>query len=309
MRSQRGRRGRSGRPATQSRPEPKTAPQRASDNRHAPLENDSPLKSILWRGPQLRNRRTGDYLHVSDLVGKCIRQKALSQRLKVPLGIEELWDSQLITFDTGEAIGRFIVTKLTENDGRLYGHWRCNCIVIDDAEPSIIGPMHREDAEAHPPCDKCGANYVRYDELHLVCPEYRIQGHADVALWWQDKAYLGEVKSMAVNRWENLRAPLMDHIVQLLFYWWLCRRLQIPVHDVGSILYVSKDWQIGNPYKEYKIDFANQFDSVAGPFMEEVYQYLAFRENGTMPERSCCGQPTDDYAKNCPFVHQCFYEF
>lgn len=265
------------------------------------MENN-PVTRIIWRGPVLRGHRPTEWLHVSDLIHKCVRKKALSQRLYTPLGAQEIWDGQGITFAMGEAIGSFIVNKLKEMDGRLFGDWACGC-----REPNVLNNVLQTFAESQI-CNQCGNPHINYLEFVVRNEALRIVGHADFALNWNDKLYLGEVKSVNENGAQRVESqPDRDHVIQLLFYWWLAKQNGTDVHDTGSVLYVSKFWKIGSPYIEHTIDF-REMEHLLEPFLVEARDYAAFLDSGSLPERRVCDDMSDSFAADCEFAHECFAE-
>jgi len=260
----------------------------------------TPIMHTLWRGPTMRGARNGDWLHVSDLIFKCVRRKAFSEKLNTPLPAQKLWDSQLITFATGERIGDHIVDKVKVNDGRLFGDWTCNCL------DGLVLHHELQTIAEQTICNQCGHPHNNYKELSLKYDRLHIVGHSDVALMWEDELYLVEVKSANDNSMKKYAdRPDRDHLLQLLFYWYLCKQEGLPVHDTGSILYVKKEWMIGNPYKEHVITFADH-EHLLEPYLAEAEGYATYRETGVLPDRTVCEEMSDRQAKDCIFIHECF---
>lgn len=265
-----------------------------------PMASDTPITKTMFTGPQLRGQRGGEYLHVSDLIYKCVRKKALSLRGNLPIAAEKMWDTQGITFSIGHMIGDYVVARVLASDGRLFGRWKCRCGQVTEDNTM------REDALHKPPCRSCNGQFDIYDELHLVCEDLMLQGHCDLALLWGVKYYLTEVKSVGNNGWNAIESsPDMDHIIQLLFYYYMAKAMHLPVHEFGSIFYVRKEFKIGSPYREHKINLENELHRLE-PYIEEAQEYARFMDNGILPPRKMCSDMGEKKALGCQFCMDCF---
>ena len=275
-------------------------PTRGRNNRASKVTYPNPLTRTLFTGPVLRGLRGGTYLHVSDLIYRCIRKKALSQKLRLPVAAEELWDSQSITFRLGEAIGDFVVDRAIDRDGRVFGRWKCRC-------GRLTPNMLREDALKIRPCRRCGGYYDQYAEFHLTNDQYALVGNCDLALMWDQGLYLNEVKSINADGFDALDTggPHMDHIVQLLFYSFMAREMGYEIYDRGSIFYVKKEFKIGSPYKEFKLVYEDHAHHIE-PYLEEAMHYARFLQDGTLPERIMCNNIDEPTALKCQFCLDCF---
>lgn len=283
-------------PPTVERPRrPAREGRRGSDNM---MRTDSPIKRTIFRGPVLRGARNTEYLHVSHLITQCVRQKALARKLRVPLPSQELWDSQSITFKTGEGIGEFIVDRMKAMDGRVYGDWRCPC-----RQSKYTGLQTIAQSMV---CNTCGHPTDIYEELHLKDEDYMLVGHCDLAVEWDNALYLTEIKSTNENGANEVQnAPKMDHLLQLLFYIYMARRAGLEVHSRASVLYVRKEWMRGNPYTEHVITYEDHAHLLE-PYLAEALEYAEFFDTKLLPTRTVCSEMTDTRATQCYLCHECF---
>jgi len=227
--------------------------------------------------------------------------KALSHLRKVPLPAQQLWDAQRITFDIGETIGNFVVNKAMENDGRIFGSWGCHC-----AEQKTTANCTRAEALDSPACPDCGHKYDRYLEVDLYHEELMLAGHADLGMMWDEYVYLTEVKSANANTMQDYEnRPNREHVLQLIFYYWLALQQGIRVHTTGSVLYVRKEWMIGSPYVEHQINLEEEVHLLE-PYLEEARQYTEAMKGGALPTRTVCDTPYETRATKCMLCMECF---
>lgn len=243
--------------------------------------------------------RYGEYTHVSDLLYKCLRMVAISYRDEVPIIGETRRDGQDITLSIGEAVHDYITDKaIRTRPEEVYGSWTCRC------RYKKVHNTVAAEARKKPRCPRCRTKLTRYQEMVVFNEEYKISGSIDLTFLINKALYLTELKSMKHSKWEELTRPIPDHIIQVVFYWWLCNQLQIKIHPQVSIIYCTKDWTFKNPYKEFIInpeDYVRRLDD----YLEEAKALKAARAGGTLPVKIC---PTiqSPQAKKCEMCTICF---
>ena len=178
-------------------------------------------------------RKAGEtYIHVSDLIYKCPRKVILAHLHKIALVEDPIFASLGLTFGIGEAIHdyvRDIVAK--HHPEQIYARWKCKCEATE-----FIGLLSR--ALKKPPCEKCGTKLDNHNELAVTNDGINVVGSPDLLLYKQSAFYVNEIKSIAASYWDELERPQPNHIIQVLFYWWLLREQGKKLHSHVSILYV-----------------------------------------------------------------------
>ena len=93
-----------------------------------PIDSDRVLMERVSGVFKMNGFRYGDYLHVSDLIGKCMRMIALSYRTESKIHGETLYDNLGITFAIGDSIHDYVKAKAIKNNPEeVYGRWQCYC--------------------------------------------------------------------------------------------------------------------------------------------------------------------------------------
>lgn len=264
------------------------------------FDNESVLVPTI-SGPQENAYRDHEYLHVSDLIYKCARKIALSEQLSMPMPSELLFPSQGITFALGHAVEDFVIQRIKEKSPSvLWGTFVCLC--GETTATGIYSRIRRKGSK----CQKCGTVPEKYQELTLYDNEYMLQGNVDIVYYLHDIAYyLSELKSMAAHRWNDLQAPVPDHLIQILLYWWMAKRNGMDLYDKVSLLYVNKEWGMKSPYKEFVVQPSLMMDRIE-PYLAEAAILRDARNGGTLPERVRCGTREDYNAKKCHVCQECF---
>ena len=266
---------------------------------------DEHVVSLLKEAHQeVREFRAGEYIHVSDLIGKCIRKMALSDKHTQPMPGERISDSLAITFAQGNVAHDYVKDKIKKgHPEKLYGTWSCSCGATKHTA-SIL-------SEAKPvPCKSCGTSSThKYVELELLDEEYLISGSPDVVLYLQKvKAfYPVEIKSISAKEWDELVRPKPDHVIQILFYWYLMRKAGYNVTSSVSILYVNKGYVFKSPYKEFVLEpepIIGRLDD----YLEDAKARADYIKYGTVPRRIMCSTIGVGPSKSCHLAVQCFQD-
>lgn len=243
-------------------------------------------------------------LHVSDLLSKCLRKIALSAQLHKPMPAQQLADSMGLTFAQGVAIHDYVKKKFLQgHPDKLYGSWSCLCGATV-TQPMLYSKVTKVE------CDSCGGVTNRYVELDVLDTELDLIGSPDVVLYLADYEvyYPIEIKSITYDDWKEMVRPKPEHVLQVLFYWYLMRRAGYAVPDQVSIVYVSKGYVFKSPYKEFTIPTPSE-DVVLeriGDYVDEARRLKAYKETGAVPPRTMCPSMSCKEAKECHVNVICF---
>lgn len=265
-----------------------------------PAPSGYSLMKFIKLAPLLRQGRDDGYLHVSDLVHKCVRSLALSKRIGMPMPTQEIYDSQGITFAQGDAIQSFVTNKLIRHSSDfVYGKWACRCGA--KVKEGVYSTVVKEE------CSVCNTHLDNYQEVAIKNDEYMISGSIDILLLTETQHfYTGEVKSMVRHLWDKLTRPVPEHAIQVLFYWWLLREAGYNLLDKVSIIYVCKEMQFKSPYKEFSIIPSREIHQL-DEYLQDAANYKSAVTTGEqLPIRSICVNENSPAAKKCQVCYHCF---
>lgn len=268
-------------------------------------EQTNLFSSLLSRARTLgRPSRQTEYLHVSDLLSKCIRRIALLEQLKAPLTATGLSLAQSLTFAQGDAIHETVKHRIAiSHPSLMWGNWTCRCGNATTAEPTTL------DKASAVVCQSCSGCMTRYVEVPMRNEEYKIVGTPDVlTLIPEHQAlHVTELKSISHDAWKELARADPEHQIQVLFYWYLMRELGYRVDSRVSIVYVTKGHVFkGVPWKEFTIDAQAMVEAGRlDPYLQEAAAIKAFRQGGKLPKRICQDAGVTQ-AKNCEACLACF---
>ncbi len=268
-----------------------------------PMDDPEVLISRLSGVFKMNGFRYGEYTHVSDIIGKCMRMVALSYVTKVDLHGEALYDNTGVTFAIGNAIHDYVKAKaIRNNPEEIYGRWQCYC-----GGTEVVGTYNKAMSTKKGPatCSKCGELPTKYEELLLTNDEYMISGAVDLAHLINGLLYLSEIKSIKHEAWEALTAPLPAHILQIIFYWWLAKEMGYAIHQQVSVFYVTKSYVFGkSPFKEFVLD-PQEYLCRIEDYKEEAMELKIAREGGKLPYKACRTKG-DKRAVSCEMCSVCF---
>lgn len=243
-------------------------------------------------------RNEDKYLHVSDLVHKCMRMFALAEFIGVKLVGETMYDNMGVTFAIGKAIGQYLVDRsIIAVPDKLWGNWVCACGVS-----KFQGTYHQ--AAQLDLCPKCSTKMLRYIEACFTNDEYNISGSVDLIYLISKHLYLIEVKSIKKETWNDMVRPQPDHLLQLVFYWWLASLRGYSLYEQASVIYTSKAHTRGSPFKEFAVNPANHIDRLR-PYLEDAMSLKQHRAGGALPPRLCANDQVST-AKSCLLCTTCF---
>lgn len=243
-------------------------------------------------------------LHVSDILGKCMRKLALSEQLHKPMPPQSISDSMGLTFAQGVAIHDFVKQKFIQgHTDKMYGQWACLCGEL------VTEPMlHSE--RPNNVCENCGSDTHLYRELNIEDEELGIVGSPDIVLYIGDiEAYYPiEIKSITYDDWKEMVRPKPEHVLQVLFYWYLLARAGYSLPDQVSILYVSKGFVFKSPYKEFviRVSSIEDVEDRLETYLEDAKALTDFRNGGELPPRTICTNKSCKDAKECHVAIACF---
>jgi hypothetical protein len=267
-------------------------------------EDATPILEILTKSRTLgRPARSTDYLHVSDMVGKCIRKLALIESLGVPAKPQGLSLTDSLTFAQGDAIHDVLKSRVASG-GReqIWGNWQCACKTTFTTEPCTLAEV-----DAARICPACKTPLNVYREVSFRDEEYKVVGNPDllIVLPAYSALFVSELKSISDKLWKELARPDPDHVIQVLFYWYLVKKAGYRVADRVSVVYATKGWMFsGSPCKEYVFHAPSQVARLQ-PYLAEAAALKASREGGNLPTRTC-RTAQDTTAKNCEVCATCF---
>lgn len=242
--------------------------------------------------------RAGDYVHVSDVIGKCIRKIALMKKLNMRHPQESVMEGRAITFAIGDALHDHVKARfLSGHPDKVYANWSCRCKTT-----TYEGVFSRRPITV---CPKCETKVDVQSEVPFVYAEYALEGTPDVVLWLDQYGayYIVEIKSIAAQPWKELVRPLPDHKVQVALYWHILKSKGLPLVNRVSILYVNKEFSFKYPYKEFMID-PTTVDTE--PYIEDLEALISANAGGPLPPRITCGSNAAPEAKKCSVCVSCF---
>lgn len=250
-----------------------------------------------------RAHRQVEYLHVSDLLHKCIRKIAIYQSMSItpkPQGLS-LMDS--LTYAQGTAIGETLKERIAAgSNGLMFGYWRCDCKSTRTDTPMLLRQV-----DMGLLCRVCKTPRKNYDEVSIKNEKYKIVGNPDVLLLRepQNGLHVTELKSISHDAWKELVRPDPLHVLQVVFYWFLMREAGYRLMSKVSVAYATKGWIFGKmPVKEFVLQAAPEVPRLDW-YLNAALQIQKARSGGELPDRPCQNE-TITIAKNCDVVRTCF---
>lgn len=265
------------------------------------------VSDVIKSTPRLpRRQRKDGYTHVSDLIskGRCVRKLALSEKFGAPVRPTRLSIFDRIVFAIGDAIHDTVKKIASEGaPERVWGLWTCSCKHLYHDEPCTLSQIDPDDV-----CPLCGTAADVYKEVPIFNEEYNIVGNPDLIMFLQEvnAFHVSELKSIAHEQWENLARPMPEHILQVVFYWWLMMEAGYRLTDRVSIVYITKGYQFkGDAQKEFMIDPRVEVHRLL-PYLEDAMRLKMSKTANVFPIRKLCSGKLDSIARKCELVAQCF---
>lgn len=273
-----------------------------------PMPRSAPKPIIIATDsapPNLQTTRPGNYLHVSDLIHRCMRKRAIHDARETQPPPRVLTMSDMLTFSQGDAIHDLLKDRVRLGwPDKMWGVWSCKCETLMHEEPCTFAEIDQEEE-----CPHCLSRVTKYHEVPIFNDEYGIVGNPDVLLKFPKEGafFVSELKSIADNSWQELRRPLPDHVLQVLMYWFLMREKGYRMFDKVGVAYASKAWKFGNtqPLKEFLIEPEKELHKIE-PLLEDALAYKNHRGGGKLPPRIVCSSSASKEAKTCEVKEVCF---
>lgn len=256
---------------------------------------------------EMQPTRPGNYLHVSDLLGKCIRKRALNHRLGLVEPARKLTLSDLLTFAQGDAIHDLLKDRARRGaPDRVWGNWSCKCKALYHETPCTYAEIDQEEE-----CPHCHTKVDQYHEVSMFDEDLWIVGNPDLLLYLAelDAIHITELKSIAPDQFKELARPKPDHVLQVVFYWYLMNKLGYNLTDKVSIFYATKGWMFGSqkPYKEFVIHPQLELHRLEDMIEDARAHKAAYLdEKAPLPVRTLCASPAAKEAKTCSVCDVCF---
>lgn len=265
------------------------------------------LSELLQRArTEVRVPRRGRHIHVSDLISKCIRKKALVETHNVPIPVQRLSLTDAMTYRQGDAIHDVLKERAVQGaPAQVWGKWRCRCGSLRVEEPCTFDKVDQGLL-----CEKCDQPAKTYEETEFLDDELNILGHPDLILYLPDLAayYVTELKSISHEQFKELTRPKPDHVIQVIFYWYLMHRKGMPLVDTVSVLYATKGYVFkGKPYLEFTINVKAALKNL-DPYLDDARAILRARTTGELPPRVYCAAKESPDARACEVAGLCFGE-
>lgn len=264
-----------------------------------------------WEPP-----RNHDTLHASDLMKAlefCPREFAFIQMGLAKKKGSFVGTALRITFDHGRDMEWRLRNEWLRHV--ISGWWKCG----------VCGTRHKSFGKA-PQCNcpKCGYGHQwEYDEVNFVSPKSGISGAIDAIVDVKEpKLRILEIKSIAIDAFRKLEAPLAEHKFRTSLYMRLAGESHLPESErvnsqEANILYVAKSFGV----KDESMKEAGISDSAFSPFKEftiqrddslvetpvnkaKVYTFWKHTQEG-MPCGVCVNGLTKR-AQSCSAVSACF---
>lgn len=238
-----------------------------------------------------------EYVHLTNLIDFCARKHAIAGDAGVPT-YKRITGGHKVMWEIGRAVEKNARNKLIRDwdyEG-VWGLWTCVC------EYEEFEGLYSLDFG---PCPRCEHPRNVYKEWTFFDHENKITGNPDLLRIISGRFVCIEIKSMNGEDFNELEAPLPDHVFQAGGY----RRLAMingePVHAEVWVLYVTKKFKWGSPYKEYLVPITEQHERVLDLAWADARVLADARAIGSLPPRICRAQG-QTRAKNCAQMGECF---
>lgn len=259
------------------------------------------------------DHRSKDKIHVSEITkGACPRMLFYKVSGEDATDAEPgAWHQLVAIWSAGSAEHEKWQRWLKEM-GDLWGTWTC------------LSCEHSWDDTSPATCESCGSGLLRYDEVNLHADDLSLVGHADGAVPRLNA--LVEIKSFStgsvrvenaslVNEhthkiegktvidhdglWKAVKRPLRSHLVQGLFYLYMCKEMGLP-YDRIIFIYESKTTQAT---KTFEVTLSNRH---LAPYLEVLTSVNEAVKTGDTPARPALYSKDAKPCTACPFRTKCW---
>lgn len=248
-----------------------------------------------------KKRHNEGYLHLSDLLrGVCARAVRFSdERPDSPI-YNAANGGQRLVWKIGRAVEQHIrdsYIKGVKGKGVL-GEWSCKCGAVK--QTGVF-------SEKWGNCGRCRTAPKNYGEVSVYDHDAGIVGNPDFPVYVGDVLHVTEIKSMNKKDFDALTAPVPDHIFQAAGYRRLLKKNGYVVSDKVIILYATKDYMFGSPYKEFHVNVNKpEIDRVLDNAWKAAQKIREARIKGVIPREKICSSTSSPAAKKCAFCTECF---
>ena len=245
-----------------------------------------------------RTGHTG-YTHVSTIAkAVCVREYALAANYNRQAS-NALTGGHRLLFAYGRTAENHIrETAIRAFNGAVYGKWKCACGNIEHigTRPAVT-------------CQQCGKPADRYREEPVFNHEFRVVGNPDLPIMIsRTHMAIVEIKSLPGDEWRDLTEPKSEHVTQAILYGWMKRTAGFTVHDNIILLYATRNFRWGSPYKEFHVSLSDPAKQERLALsLEAAAQIRDALANRTVPARlPACTSVSDRRARDCPQCAFCF---
>lgn len=248
--------------------------------------------------PHTTRQALPGYIHVSSLPSICTRQWSLMVEMDMRLE-ENITGAHRVMWQIGRSVEQHVRGQVIDGYvNGVFGHWDCIC-----KAQRHTGFKPRPSTR----CGTCSGQLEHYAELTLTDDENGVTGNPDIVVRHEEKYLPVEIKSMTGEQWSELTTPKAAHVYQAMGYRHLLRTAGYPVHDDVVLIYCSKHFKWGTPYKEFHVNASTSLrESTMDDLFAKAREIKLHREAGTTPPRHVCQSESSPRARKCPVQALCF---
>lgn len=264
-------------------------------------------------------------VHVSEIVKKtwCPRESYYKLSHEEPTDIKESVHYRMETIFANGHDTHHKWQQWLNKMGELWGTWECLACghVWVDTSPKACPNVMDYGGDL----ENCGVRNPKYREVELSNENLHIVGHADGANA-RLKA-LVEVKSFSTGTvriddpdlvkkatvktedgkqivdesvlWKSIRRPLRSHLLQGLFYLWLCRESG---YEFDKMIFIY-EWKANQDTKEFVVPLAMR---MIQPLLDKMSEVIEAVEAGDLPDRPRGFEKDRTPCKDCVFRTTCW---
>lgn len=154
-------------------------------------------------------------------------------------------------------------------------------------------------------CRQCQTPLHNYGELTLVDDSSGLSGRPDLILKRNGRYRIVEIKSMNGPEYDTLQGPIAQHVEQAACYRRLMELASFPMEDDVTIIYVTKQFVYGSPYREFSVNTGpgTHWHDAVDMYREQA---RAVRSNSLLPRLPLCSDPHAPRSRECPTCAECF---
>lgn len=267
-------------------------------------EKHSVLKLLDSNLAGFEEARSHKVVHVSDLSkpqGFCPREFALLDVIGKKAKGQYVSAAMRVAFDNGHALHDLCRNKWLRDE--VIGDWICSFC----GEAILFSKIPKVE------CKTCHKKKWFYREPNFIDLETKVSGSIDFFIdLGLGLPLMVEVKSISVEEFEDLKAPLAEHRIRTQLYLYHLSRFNLDNVDLsrGIVLYISKGFGkkiegIGKvlPFREFTVE---RNDVAILPLYEKAIELAAFRaKKGPMPQ-GICPNSMVKRVKSCGAVEACW---